>query len=522
VSAHLLTVLAATELRLRLRRVGSAVAVLAAMALAWTMIADPATGRALIVVNGARAIYDSGALALGGATLASMVFGLGGFYLVRGRVAEDLRSGAGGVIGASMASNALLVAGRWLGAVVYLAALALAMLATVLALHLVRGESGIDLSIYLPMYALVLLPCIVFAASAAMLCEAVPALMGKTGDVLYFILWVAQSALLMPFAERLAGGWHVVLLLDFGGLATTLGRFAGLMHVHSFGIGATNFDAALPLIAVPAPFWTAPLVATRLASMLIAALPLLPAIALFHRFSPDRVKRARAARRASPFGVLNRLARPLAVFARPLHALALRTPGAAGRLLAEAALTLGLYPSALAALPLLAVAGWCAPAVALPGVALALTVFWAVLIGDSATRDDAASAADLVCATGGAAERHLRHAGAALLLGLAPAAGLVVRWSLHAPLRAAALVAGLFAVAACATLLGRLSGGARTFTALFFVALYAMLNARGLPVLDAIGFSGAATAASVQGYVLAGAAMLAAGCAFAQAAAHRR
>jgi hypothetical protein len=220
--------------------------------------------------------------------------------------------------------------------------------------------------------------------------------------------------------------------------------------------------------------------------------------------------------------VLNRLARPLAVFARPLHALALRTPGAAGRLLAEAALTLGLYPSALAALPLLAVAGWCAPAVALPGVALALTVFWAVLIGDSATRDDAASAADLVCATGGAAERHLRHAGAALLLGLAPAAGLVVRWSLHAPLRAAALVAGLFAVAACATLLGRLSGGARTFTALFFVALYAMLNARGLPVLDAIGFSGAATAASVQGYVLAGAAMLAAGCAFAQAAAHRR
>jgi hypothetical protein len=38
-------------------------------------------------------LYTSSALALGSASMASLLFGLAGFYLLRGRMAEDLRSG---------------------------------------------------------------------------------------------------------------------------------------------------------------------------------------------------------------------------------------------------------------------------------------------------------------------------------------------------------------------------------------------------------------------------------------------
>ena len=116
----LLKALALNEVRLRMRRVSTIVAVLAVVAISWAMIVDPAGGEALIVVGSARVLYTSSALALGSASLASILFGLGGFYLVRGRIAEDIRTGAGSVIGATPVGNALFLAGRWLGAVAYL------------------------------------------------------------------------------------------------------------------------------------------------------------------------------------------------------------------------------------------------------------------------------------------------------------------------------------------------------------------------------------------------------------------
>ena len=178
-TGYVLKTLALNEVRLRMRRLSTIVALLAVVAISWAMIADPAGGDALIVVDKARVLYTSSALALGSSTLASMLFGLGGFYLVRGRIAEDMRSGAGSVIGATPVGNALFLAGRWLGAVAYLGLLLLAFMGTIMVCHALRGDGPIEPLVYLSTYCLILLPMIFFAASCAILFDSWAPLMGK-------------------------------------------------------------------------------------------------------------------------------------------------------------------------------------------------------------------------------------------------------------------------------------------------------------------------------------------------------
>jgi hypothetical protein len=64
------------------------------------------------------------------------------------------------------------------------------------------------------------------------------------------------------------------------------------------------------------------------------------------------------------------------------------------------------------------------------------------------------------------------------------------------PLRACALVCGVFALAAFATLLGRTSGSSRTFLALFLFGLYVSVNVSRGAWADLVGFHGNATIAS--------------------------
>ncbi|MBI3713035.1 MAG: hypothetical protein HY253_08765 [Burkholderiales bacterium] len=108
------------EIRMRSRRLSTLVAVLAMMVLTWNMIADPATGGSLIVVENARVLYTSSALALGSATLLGFVLGLLGFYLVRGSMREDVRCGMSAVIASSRVGNWQFLIGRWCGGVGYM------------------------------------------------------------------------------------------------------------------------------------------------------------------------------------------------------------------------------------------------------------------------------------------------------------------------------------------------------------------------------------------------------------------
>jgi hypothetical protein len=80
----------------------------------------------------------------------------------------------------------------------------------------------------------------------------------------------------------------------------------------------------------------------------------------------------------------------------------------------------------------------------------------------------------------------------------------MLRLAAASPLRAGALLTGVFALAALASLLGRISGTARTFLALFLFGLYLSINLSRVPLADVVGFHGIATSATVLAWLAVG------------------
>ena len=143
-TANIIAAIVMNDVRMRTRRLSTLVTLLAVITLTWMLIADPDTGRSLLVIDKARAIYDSTTLALGSALIAGFAFGLGGFYLVRGGTRDDLRNGVGGLIAVTPIGNAVFLLARWLGAVAYLCVLVAALMATAMVLQWLHGEAPVQ------------------------------------------------------------------------------------------------------------------------------------------------------------------------------------------------------------------------------------------------------------------------------------------------------------------------------------------------------------------------------------------
>lgn len=504
--------LALNEVRLRLRRTSTLVALLAVAALSWLMMSDPATGSAVLVVADARVHYTSSVIAIGAASLACIMFGVGGFYLVRGRSAEDVRSGAGSVIGATPVSNLTFLLSRWAGGLAYLLLLLGVFMLTMIALHLVRGVGPVELLVYLQTFIFLLLPMLVFAVSFAVLFDSYAPLMGKAGDVLYFILWAAQLATAIELTKVTDGALPPFAMLDFSGIGTCLLLVYQTFATSEIALGGATFDAALAPVYMKTVVWPAQLVGYRAVAALLALLPLLPAFFLFHRFSPDRLKVSAASTRRSPLQVLNDWSRPLGRLVQPLFRLAAATPGMAGQVLADVALTFARSPFAVAALALGTLACLLLPLHAVGGALCAAVAFWGILISDLSTRDAAVELDGMTAAVpGGAVRRFTRQLAATLVLGLLFAGPAALRFAFDAPLRAGAVLIGICCLSALASLFGRAAGTARLFLALFLFGLFVAINSTSAPMLDMVAFNGVANAASASFYAVLALAALAAG-----------
>lgn len=494
-------IIALNEVRLRLRRLPTLASLLAVVALCWLAIADPAGGVTMMVIDKKRVLYTSQALAFGSAHILGLLLGLGGFYLLRGRTAEDLQSGMGAVIGATGASNALLACGRWLGGVAYLLLFVLAYLGSVLALHALRGEGPIQLPVYLQTYVLMLLPIASCCAACAVLFDNIGPLVGKRGDVLFFFLWCLQFGAVAGVQLRPDLVWPI--FLDFSGISVAVSTLHDHFATTYFVLGRHGFDPAVAPVTMPDSLWTLRAWSIRAATLVLSMLLLAPAALLFHRYSPDRV-RPRSARGNRLLALAERLLRPAGWLVRPLPALAMRVPGFAGEMLAEVALVLSMSPAAVLALFATGLAAAAADAALLPGVMTLGVLAWGVIVCGIVPRDWQHGADALTgVLPGGALRRYLRHWSASLVLAV-PLAVVALRWSAHDPLRAAAALAGILALAAAASLLGGLTRGTRLFLALFLFAWYIALNSPREAMLDMVGFNGAATAATAAAWAVAG------------------
>ena len=81
--------IAAADARIRFRRTSTVVLFLLLSGLAYVWVPSPATGRALMRIGNARALYNSAAIAMCTALLGAFFIGLAGFYVVSNAVRRD-------------------------------------------------------------------------------------------------------------------------------------------------------------------------------------------------------------------------------------------------------------------------------------------------------------------------------------------------------------------------------------------------------------------------------------------------
>lgn len=503
--ASLLIEFARHEWQLRARRTSSLVILGLVIVATWLMIPDNTGTMTLFAVREQRMAYDSATLAVGGGLLVNLLFGLLGFFVARGRSQQDLQCGVAPLLASAPVAGRWLLLGRWLGSMAFLMTLAALALLTLVVLQLLRGEGPVMPGPYLAMWLLGMGPTLLMGASMALLCDAWAPLMHRRGDLLFFSVWIGQFATL-PFT--LGEGTQTLQplqALDISGMSAIATRLAQLMGTSSVAIGGTDFDPSLGVGHLPDGVWSAPLVGLRLLSALIALLPLLPALALFHRYDPDRVKRgtARAGSRWTRW--IQAGLRPVARLAGRLLPLCARVPGWPGQVLADACVALVGQPAALLALPVLLVLGATLPLAELGPLMIAITGIWGLLICGIGAQDHQAGTLALAGALpGGPRRRGLRPLASAALLGLLFSGPVLLRWGLHAPLQALALLSGVLMLSSAAAALGHWTRGARTFLALFLFWMYVATQAAVFPWLDLMGFNGRAQPVTVMTFALIG------------------
>lgn len=510
--SHLPTmqILIATELRLRARRWTSVFAIFLMVVISWNIISDPATGISMMVINQRRTLYTSSALALGSACLFGMIMLFAGFYLLRGRVAEDVRTGIGSLIGASPVPNWVFLLSRWIGGVVYFLILIYTGMCTVMVLQAVRGEPGIELWPYLQTYTLVYVPLAFYVASIAILFDSVPWLMGKLGDLLYFILWIAQMSLLTKVINPSGALGELLFVFDFTGLMTSILNVQTFAHTSNFSLGGSSFNAALEPLRLPNDLWNFKLSLMRLGSAIMALLPLGLGILCFHRYSADKVKASQTRRRRNPIQILNDWTRPLAVVAKPLMSMSVYLPNALGQVVAEVALSLISAPVFILVLIALNVLSVTTELPKLMHVQAVIVIAWGVLIADISTRDFQAGTESLTgVARGGSGRRTLRHLLACALLALLFGGVSMVRMSQSASYFVMVMLLGFVAIGAFATVLGSMTRHARPFIAVFLFWSYIASQASKVAIIDLFGFNHAATNSTIQFLLILGASSLA-------------
>jgi hypothetical protein len=466
------------------------------------IIPDPASGRTLIVIDHFRIRYTSAALALGSFSMFGFLMGLFGFYLTRGRTIEDLRCGVASLIASTPVSNLYFVLARVIGLVMFLMIMMLAYGLSVMVLQVVRGEGDIELWVYVQVFVLMGLPMLFMTASMAVLFDSVHFLIGKRGDVLYFVLWMAQIVNLQNTEKLMRAGKEWAVLFDTSGLITSMEKIRGSMEAKMFAHGMVSFDPTIPSVTMPALTWSGYEILMRVLMLLMCAIPIVLAASFFHRYSPELVKASRAQKRRSPLGFLNQWSRPFAKPVQGLFKLAGRLNNLFGQILAEIGLILVSAPFAVLVIGATNVLAMLLPQVGLSVLLLVVIGFWGVLICDVFTRDHQVDLELISLAVSGRYQRFLRQMGASIGLGLLLCVVIAVRLLTHDLVLGLVLLIALLSLSSFAAALGLMTKTSRSFMCLFLFWWFIALQTPTISVLDVAGFNRSANWNTMQWQLL--------------------
>jgi hypothetical protein len=504
-SLHRIGAIISADVRIRFRRLSTLVIFLLLSAVAYAWVPDPSTGRALMQINGRRALYNSAAVGMATAALACIFVGMVGFYVTSNAIGRDARSRCGFVIASTNVSSLEYLFGKFAGNVVFLATFTLGFMGSSMAMLLVRGEAPLQPLLFAKQYALIIPPTIVIVSALALLFESVPFLSGRFGEVAYFFVWVALCGVAAHALEQ-NGASPLFGAMDVSGLGYLIATTKKHLHTTQMSIGASNFDASKSVFVFEGLTLDQEWVLPRILSFLMPLPLILLAWAFFHRFDPVRVK-TKTAKQSGWLARINMLFKPLT---RASMLLVANGSGASllRSALADAILTVTATPVLALVVIGTSIAALAAPLQAsMPIVVAAM----GIAIADVACREARSGATALAFAAPLLKPRFVAFKLLSALFVLAPFTAAPIVRMLGNPKMLIAFLCGTLFLAAAATLLGIISGNAKTFIVLFLTFWYAVVNDKGAnPGFDFAGFNGSATPAVIGAYFLAALAILAA------------
>lgn len=502
---HRLAAIVRADFLIRVRRPSTAVVFLLLSAIPYLWIPDPATGRALIQIGGQRALYNSAAIGMATAVLATMLVGLAGFYVVSNALKRDVLSRCGYVIASTTMRGSEYIIGKFAGNVVFLAAFMGGFMICSMAMVLVRGEAPLEPLVFITQYLLLVPPSIVAVSALAIVFEATPLLRTKLGDVLFFFLWMGGIGGMIAASDKGVGrSWAPYF--DFSGLGFLVQQMKTYYSTDSVSIGAISFDPAKPALAFPGlhagPEWLLP----RVVATFVPVVLLVIARVFFHRFDPARLRATGERSRTSWIGRLNAMSKPVARLLVYLASLLVPVSGRPS--LVRSAATDAL--TTIAAFPLLAIAalGFGIATMTAGAVSMFTAVLpvafaaCAIAIADIACREKRAGTTALIFASPSLRTTFVWWKFVSTLLVAAAITGLpLARAMMLRPSSAPALLVGFVFTCAAATALGIVSANPKTFIVLFLTFWYVATQDRGAsPALDFAGWFGTATPMVIAAY----------------------
>jgi hypothetical protein len=513
---------------IRLRRPSTVVVFLLLSAMAYLWVPNPSTGRALIQIDGRRALYNSAAIGMATAILGTLFVGLAGFYVISNALRRDVLSRCGYVIASTTMRGSEYIVGKFAGNLVFLSVFMLGFMATSMVMVLVRGEAPLEPLAFAMPYLLLAPPALVFVSAAAIFFECTPLLRSKFGDVAYFFLWLGTLGIVAAIMDKgTPAAWAAYF--DVSGFGFMMGEMRALYHTNSMAIGSSPFNAAKGVFVFHGFHVTAAVIVPRVVSAIWPLSMLGLARVFFHRFDPARVRATPNEKsRRSWIGRLNLVTKPLARLFVRLGQLLVPRSGKATLLRSAATDAL----TTIAAFPLasLAIIGFAIAALASDAKGLLTGVMpiafggCAIAIADVACREKRSGTTALVYASPLLRARFVAWKFAsALLLSIAFLAVPLARAITLRPSAALPLLVGLAFTCAAATMLGILSSNPKTFLVVFLSFWYVTTQDKGAtPQLDFAGWFGTATPIVIAAYAALGLAMLAVAHLFHQSDLRRR
>ncbi len=254
-------------------------------------------GQLKLWVDDARGVYNSAWVGVLMAMVINTFLSLAGFYVVKGSVERDRRTGVGQILATTPMTKPLYTLGKMVSNLAVVLAMVAVLGGMTVVAQLVAGEeTRIETLKLLAPILVFCVPVMALVAALAVFFETIPGLRGGLGNVVWFFVWTGglmPLSLLNQASMDLLGLWAVSNALH----GETAARYGAVKH--SFVLGGITNERGAKVFHWDGMDWTAEILLSRLIWIAAALGVAFLAALLFDRFDPSRgLRRIRKERKA--------------------------------------------------------------------------------------------------------------------------------------------------------------------------------------------------------------------------------